>query len=83
MKELCSHTKCSELQIISTQKTILRVNVLNTIRDKIKEINNNEDEVENVEDESIQELLTPNVWENYMVRYNELENMTFSEMVMG
>ena len=60
----------------------LKLMPFNTIRDKIKEINDNEEVIEDLEDESIQGLLTPNVWENYMARNNELENLTFSEMVM-
>ena len=60
----------------------LKLMPFNTIRDKIKEINDNEEVIEDLEDESIQGLFNPNIWENYMARNNELENITFSEMVM-
>ena len=35
-----------------------------------------------VDDETIKDLLTPNVWKNYMARNSDLEELTFSQMVM-
>ena len=52
------------------------------IREKIHEINNVEDMTDWVDDETIKDLLTPNVWENYMARNSDLEELTFSQMVM-
>ena len=54
----------------------------NSIRDKINEINEKDDVEDESEDQTLNSLLTPNVWENYMARNTELENLTFSQMVM-